>query len=322
LETSQIRKITGISLTTALLYNLGILSPLFAIPLQFSASGSNRSRFLSSSLVSVFLILAFRAMILRPLGAMGFLYVDGFILFLVVIGLYICNFELKGMTLPVRIAIVSAGVAVLSILLLPFAGGLKDQIILSFNQVLSISKELNLTAPGLEGDNLMNGETMFLQFQDLVGSFGLVWYFFFIAFSLWLGKNIMKRGYGADSDTDTEPESWELPEIWIWFLFVPLTLYLLDRLMEVRGMELLGRIPSYAVSNIVLITAGCYAVRGLGMIKHLMNKKGLSVQMQRLLLMTTGFLIVMPGINLALLILTAGVGVSELWVNYRKFDKE
>merc|ERR1711879_140152 len=135
LETSQIRKITGISLTTALLYNLGILSPFFAVPLQFSASGSNRSRFLSSSLVSVFLILAFRAMILRPLGALGFLLVDGFILFPVVTGLYICNFELKGMTLPVRIAIVTAGVAVLSILLLPFAGGLKDQIVLSLNQV-------------------------------------------------------------------------------------------------------------------------------------------------------------------------------------------
>ncbi|MBF9017213.1 MULTISPECIES: hypothetical protein [unclassified Oceanispirochaeta] len=320
METGQIRKITGISLTTAVLYNLGILSPFFAVPLQFSARDSNRSRFLSSSLFSVILILAFRAMILRPLGALGFLYVDGFILFLVVSGLYICNFELKGITLPVRIAFVTAGTAVLSMLLLPFAGGLKDQIILSLNQILSISNELNLTASGLEGDSLMNGETLFLIFQDMVGSFGLVWYFFFIAFSLWLGQSLMKRRNGTDSDTETE--GWELPEVWVWFLFVPLTLYLVDRLMEVRGIDLLGRVPSYGVSNIVLITAGCYAVRGLGIIKRLMNKKGLSVQMQRILLMTTGFLIVMPGVNLALLILIAGLGVSELWVNYRIFDKE
>ena len=320
METGQIRKITGISLITAVLYNLGLLSPFFAVPLQFSARDSNRSSFLSSSLFSVILILAFRAIILRPLGALGFLYVDGFILFLVVAGLYICNFELKGMTLPVRIAFITAGTAVLSMLLLPFTGGLKDQIILSLNQVLSISNELNLTASGLEGESLMNGETLFLILQDMVGSFGLVWYFFFIAFSLWLGQNLMKRRIGADFDTETE--SWELPEVWIWFLFVPLTLYLVDRLMEVRGIDLLGRVPSYAVSNIVLIAAGCYAVRGLRMIKRFMNKKGLSAQMQRILLMTTGFLIVMPGINLALLILIAGLGVSELWVNYRIFDKE
>ena len=227
---------------------------------------------------------------------------------------------MKGITLPVRIAFITAGTAVLSMLLLPFTGGLKDQIILSLNQVLSISNELNLTASGLEGESLMNGETMFLILQDMVGSFGLVWYFFFIAFSLWLGQNLMKRRIGADFDTETE--SWELPEVWIWFLFVPLTLYLVDRLMEVRGIDLLGRVPSYAVSNIVLIAAGCYAVRGLRMIKHFMNKKGLSAQMQRILLMTTGFLIVMPGVNLALLILIAGLGVSELWVNYRIFDKE
>lgn len=320
METGQIRKITGISLITAVLYNLGLLSPFFAVPLQFSARDSNRSNFLSSSLFSVILILAFRAIILRPLGALGFLYVDGFILFLVVAGLYICNFELKGITLPVRIAFITAGTAVLSMLLLPFTGGLKDQIILSLNQVLSISNELNLTASGLEGESLMNGETLFLILQDMVGSFGLVWYFFFIAFSLWLGQNLMKRRIGADFDTETE--SWELPEVWIWFLFVPLTLYLVDRLMEVRGIDLLGRVPSYAVSNIVLIAAGCYAVRGLRMIKHFMNKKGLSAQMQRILLMTTGFLIVMPGVNLALLILIAGLGVSELWVNYRIFDKE
>lgn len=314
MEISQVRKITGLSLITALLYNIGILSPFFAVPLQVSAGSSNRARFLISSLVSVFLIIAFRAMVLAPLGALGFLYLDGFILFLVVTGLYICNFELKGMVLPVRIAAVTAGTALLSLLLLPLAGGLKDQIILSLNQVLSISSELKLTGTGFEGENLLNGETLFLIIQDMLGKSGFVWYFFFIAFSLWLGKNIMKRSYRDYSDSNTE--SWKLPEIWIWFLLVPLTFYLLDRLMEVREIELLGRIPSYGVNNIILITAGCYAVRGIGMIRQFLNKKGLSVQMQRMLLMTTGFLIVMPGINLVVLILTAGVGVSELWVNY------
>ncbi|MDC7232348.1 MAG: hypothetical protein PQJ58_03895 [Spirochaetales bacterium] len=312
METGQFRKITGLSLTTALLYNLGILSPFFAVPLQVSAEDS-RSRFLGSALFSAVLIMAFRAAVLKPLGALGFLYMDGFILLLVAAGLYICNFELKGWALPVRIAAVTAGAAVLSMLFLPLAGGLKDQIILSLNQVLGISS--GLYPGGAAGeDALLSGETLFLLFMDIAGHSGFVWYFFFIAFSLWLGKNIMNRKYGVESETDKE--SWELPEFWIWFLFIPLTLYLLDRLMEMRGFEILGRIPSYGVSNIVLIASGCYAVRGFGMIKGFMNKKGISVQMQRLLLMSAGFLVVMPGVNLALLILTAGLGVSELWVNY------
>jgi hypothetical protein len=320
LKTREIGKITGISLITALLYNVGILCPFFAVPLQFSAAGKNRSSFILSSLVSIFLILIFRIIVLSPLQALGFVYIDGFILFLAVAGLYVCNFELKDFSLPVRIAFITAAAGVLSLLVLPKAYGLKDQIILSLDQILMVSRGLNLSEAMTGSSTALNGETLFLILQDLIGSTGFVWYYFFITFSYWMGSQLMSRSKGIQ--TVKESFSWDLPDIWVWFLFIPLTLFLLDKLFVMRGIHLLGTIPHYAVTNIILISAGAYALRGIKIIQFFLKKREVSRLMQRMMLMTTGFLIVMPGVNLALLILIAGLGVSELWVNYRLFDKE
>ncbi len=317
MEIRQIRKITAVSVASAVLYNLGFLSPLFAVPLQYSAGGRSRQRFLVSSLVSVFLILAFRAMVLRPLGALGFVYLDGCILLLAVAGLYICNFELQKFELPLRIAAATALAGVIVLLMQPVLGRLRDQLVPALDQALAVGQDLNLTSAG-NGVGV-DGELMLLIVQDLLERTGFAWYFFFIAFSHWLGKNITKR---IGRDDQSGKERWILPEAWIWFLFVPLTVYLLDKLMGRSGRQLLGGISAYAVSNALIISAGSYALRGLGMARAMVSRKGLSVQMQRLLLMTTGFLAVMPGINLVVLILFAGLGVSELWVNYRIFDKE
>ncbi|QEN07632.1 hypothetical protein EXM22_06380 [Oceanispirochaeta crateris] len=318
METGKIGKITGISLITALLYNVGILSPFFAIPLQFSAAGRNRKIFLISSVISIFLILSFRTTVLIPLEALGFVYVDGYILFLAVAGLYVCNFELKGFTLPVRIAFITAGAAALSLLLWPLAQGLREQMIMSLNQILLVSNELNIS--GVMGDAALDGETLFLILQDLAGSTGLVWYFFFIAFSYWMGMKVVSKSSGAV--TERKSENWDLPEVWVWFLFIPLTLFLVNKLMMVRNIHILGILPYYAVTNIILISAGAYAIRGIGIIQSYLNRRSLPRHTQRLMLMTSGFLIVIPGVNLVLLILTAGLGVSELWINYRLFDKE
>ncbi|MDC7239945.1 MAG: hypothetical protein PQJ50_06250 [Spirochaetales bacterium] len=294
-------------MAAALLYNLGFLSPLFAVPLQLSAGERSRRNFLASSLVSVSLILAFRAMVLKPLGALGFIYLDGCILLLAALGLYICNFELQNFHLPVRLAAATASAAVIVFLMQPVFGTLRDQIVPALDQTLAVF------------GGGMDGELMLLFIQDLFGRTGFAWYFFFIAFSHWLGKNITKR-FGVENQSGNE--HWEMPDGGIWFLFVPLTVFLLNKLTMRSGLQLLSGIPAYAVSNALLIGAGSYALRGLVMIRALMKKKGLSVQMQRLLLMTTGFLAVMPGLNLVVLILFAGIGVSELWVNYRIFDKE
>lgn len=320
METRQIGKITGFSIVTALLYNVGFLSPFFAVPLQLSAAGRNRNRFLLSSLVSMFLILSFRASILSPLKAQGFVYIDAYILILAIAGLYVCNFELKSFSLPVRIAVITAAAAVISLLLLPTTSGLRDQIIISLDQIMMVSKELNLTGTVSGSDGGLTGETLFLILQDLAGSTGFVWYFFFIALSHWMGKRMMLRF--PDGRNDIEQDEWNVPEAGIWFLFIPLTLFMLNKLLLIRGVRLLGTIPYYAVTNLVLIAAGTYGVRGIRIIQAVLKNKGISRQMQRILFMTAGFLIIMPGINLGLLILIAGIGVSELWVNYRLFDKE
>jgi len=320
LETGKIGKITGISIASAVLYNVGILSPFFAVPLQYSAAGRKKSFFLITSLTSMILILLFRTVRLTPLRALGFVYVDALILFLAIAGLYACNFMLKGLSLPVRIAVITAAAGTVTLLFLSLMQGLKVQLIQLLDTLLSMSRELQITeSTGLAGGE-MSGETLFMILQDLAGRSGLFWYYFFIVFSRWTGNLMMKKV--PEADTLDESEEWLLPDGWVWFLFLPLTLFLLNKLLVARGVHFLGILPYYAVTNVTLISAGAYGLRGLRIVQEFLKKRGISRQMRVMFLMTAGFLIVIPGVNLVVLILCAGLGVSELWVNYRIFDKE
>jgi len=320
LETGKIKRITGISIASAVLYNVGILSPFFAVPLQFSAAGRRKGFFLLTSLISMILILSFRTIVLSPLRAIGFIYLDALILFLAVSGLYVCNFMLKSLALPVRVAVVTVAAGVLSLLLYPLMQGLKEPLIQTLDRLLSISKGSSPMESSILGNGSLNGETLFMILKDLAGRTGFVWYFFFITFSRLMGNMLIRKLPGKDRMV--ESEEWLLPEVWVWFLFLPLTLFLLNKLLASRGMHFLGILPYYAVTNATLIAAGAYALRGLKILQVFMKKKKISRQLRIMLLMTAGFLIVIPGINLVILILSAGLGVSELWINYRLLDKE
>lgn len=318
MDTGRIRNIAGFSLLTVLLYNVGILSPMFALPLQLSAEGKNKGRFLSTSLVSAAAIFLIRTMMLRSLDAAGFVVFDAVILTAVVCGLYICNFGLKLFSLPVRISIISGGAGLAVLLLVPAAEGFKDLFIRSLDSLAAVGQELQLTVPGTE--TFWTGETLYAILTDFAGKTGLFWYSAFLAFSYETGRRIGL--YGKMRAKEGQGEEWKLPEIWVWLLFIPLTLFLADRLLGRNGASFLeGRIL-YLVSNMILITSGAYGVRGIGIIRLFLKNRGIAPSLQRLLFMPLIFLLLMPGLNLALLIIVAGIGVSELWVNYRIFDKE
>ena len=314
MESGRIRTITGVSLLTALLYNVGILTPFFAVPVQYSASCGGRRSFIESSLGAVSVVLLFRMMVLGSFGAREFVVLDLLILGTVFVGLYVCNFELKGLSLPVCAAVVTAAAGLLAALLLPLAVGLKDSLINSLDSVLSVAG-----SPVSASETGLTGESLFLILKDMAGRTILFWYFAFLVFSRWLGEKMAgRRGAGSGRNEI----SWHLPELWIWFLFLPLTVYLLNGPLSARGIILLKGVSTYLVSNMILITAGAYALRGIGIARNFLSHKGIPERSQRMILTACGFLVFMPGVNLALLILTAGIGVSELWVNYRFNDKE
>ena len=305
--------ISTVSILTALLYNVGILTPFFAVPVQYSASSGGRRSFLESSSAAVSVVLVFRMMLLGSMGARIFIILDILILLAVFAGLYVCNFELKDLSLPVRAAVITAAAGLLIVLTLPVTGSLKEGLIESMDLVLASAGDA-FSATGTD----LTGEVLFMVIADLAGKTVLFWYFAFLVFSRWTGEHLMSRITGRSMKT----ESWTLPGVWIWFLFIPLTVYLLNGPLSVRGIVLLKGAGSYLVSNMILISSAAYAVRGIGIAGKFLSMRGIPYRTQRMILTACAFLAFMPGVNLGLLILTAGIGVSELWVNYRFNDKE
>jgi hypothetical protein len=87
-------------------------------------------------------------------------------------------------------------------------------------------------------------------------------------------------------------------------------------------MDLNTGVAGFAVSNSLYIMAALYGLQGFGLLQYLMVKKNVNPGIRR---MTGWFiplsLLIFP-LNLAVLFLLPGLGVSELWINYRRNDKE
>ncbi len=320
MEQGQIKRITGTSFTAALLYNLGFLSPFFAVPLQYSAQSRGRQSFVLSSLGASVLILSFRLMVLAPLGTFSFVVLDTGLLFMALTGLYLRNFALRFLELPVRLGVITGAFGLAVLLLSPHAGALGEE----FKGVLAGFLELGAGA-GLSVD------VLYLMVKDVLGRTFLAWYFFFLMFTPWFAEKLGARiqqgkalasPLGDEKTAEAVQEAWVLPEYWVWLLFIPLTLFLVDKLSSPKGFVLLKGWRLYGVSNLLLITAGTYGLRGIRILGLLLRKRGLSRAGEKLLVPAVLFLVFVPGINLVMLIVTAGLGVSELWINFRLFDKE
>jgi hypothetical protein len=157
--------------------------------------------------------------------------------------------------------------------------------------------------------------------KDFLGSTALALYFFFISYSWWSGNRLAFR-LGRISGEEGRGNDWDFPDSFVWLLFIPLTVLLAGRLLGQRGISFPGGPLEYLISNLLLIMGGLYGIKGIGIIGGFLRKWNIPRQFRVLFVILTAFLIAVPGVNLVVIILIAGLGVSELWVNYRIFDKE
>ena len=303
-----------------MMYNIGILSLFFAIPLQLTALDGRKRNFLSVTLISSGLILLSRYIVLNTAEYPEMIVLDIILVTAVAAALYLANYVLYGYSVPVRLGIITAASGLLLLLLTPFTGVLEEMLIDNFNRVAGTFTSLPLAA-GEGGGFQIEGETLYLLLKDFFSRYVLALFFFFLSYSWWVSYRLFLRMGNQEKITEGAA-NWDFPDHAVWLLFVPLTLLLGNRLMDQSGLSLLTGIPSYAVSNLLIIMGGLYAIKGIQIIQRLFRKWNIPRQLNLPLLLLLGMLIVIPGVNLVLLVVMAGLGVSELWVNYRIFDKE
>jgi hypothetical protein len=219
-----------------------------------------------------------------------------------------------------RLGIITAVAGLLLLLAYPFAGALEGPIIENLDRMAQAVSSLSLA--GENGGVLpVQGEILYYLLKDFFGRFVLAIFFFFLIYSWWSSYRLYLR-MGASENSLKGVSNWDIPDHAVWLLFVPLTLLLGNRLLQQSGLSLLTGIPSYAVSNLLVIMGGLYALKGIQIIQRFFRKWNIPRQLNLPLMLILGILIAVPGVNLVLLVVMAGLGVSELWVNYRIFDKE
>jgi hypothetical protein len=81
-------------------------------------------------------------------------------------------------------------------------------------------------------------------------------------------------------------------------------------------------IAGFAVSNSLYIMGILYGLQGFGLLQYLMEKKNVNPGIRRLTVWSIPLSILVFPLNLIVIVLLPGLGVSELWINYRHNDKE
>jgi hypothetical protein len=137
-------------------------------------------------------------------------------------------------------------------------------------------------------------------------------YFLTVAGSVWIGRAIAARF----SRTITGGfRSFHIPDRIIWPLLASWALVLVDYLVGIGSI-------AYAVWNIGLILLFVYGMQGIGIIQTFLDRRNVSRYFRILLAAGMIMFVFWPGINLVILIGLPVLGVTEMWIHFRKVHKE
>ena len=158
----------------------------------------------------------------------------------------------------------------------------------------------------------LNAEEMAEMMQELIYKNYLFAIFILITGSWWVSANIYKR---IEKKEPYYIENFVLPEVLIWPLLISWSGILLDAFF---GIGVFG----YFFWNAGLIMLFLYGLHGFGIIRFFFRKRRISRGRIFLFGLFLIILLLWPGINLIVIIGIPGLGLSELWIKYRKVKEE
>ena len=112
----------------------------------------------------------------------------------------------------------------------------------------------------------------------------------------------------------TRVADFKLPDRYVWPLIASLALVVLNLIVPLEPLEVLAW-------NALLIFAFLYGISGLGIIRFLLSKLKVRPGIRWLLIIGIIILAMTPRIGIAVLILIPGLGVSEVWLKYRREER-
>ncbi len=144
-------------------------------------------------------------------------------------------------------------------------------------------------------------------------------YFALIGFSWWVGTTSSVRAatmLGTYNGETNIPRvaNFKLPEYYLWPLIINFALVLIDFKINLSAI-------GYIAWNIFLILVLLYAIQGIAIINFLFKYFRVNIGFRFIVFFTLAILLFTPKINILILILIPGLGISEIWIKYREFER-
>ncbi len=313
------------SIISSFLYHLGTGFLFFLIPLQILFVRKGERGFVNALVITFALIFIIRLFnILRSTEGLSesgpFVLIEIFSVLFLMGGLAFINLWHKPGFYRVLKLLAATGVTGLfCIPLILYLKGSESFAATAQKEFESLSKYFNQIFVRSDNFRLIDAEQLFrpdvlmaITKEFFLRSF-LFSYFILLTFSWWIGSISGARSIGKKANI-TKLISFKLPEIYIWPLIGSLALVLLDTAVELSAL-------GFFAWNICLIFLFLYGLEGIGIIKFLLKKHRLPRGVKWLFLSAFCILLLSPRINIVIFMLIPGLGISEIWVKYRKEER-
>ncbi|MBN1685057.1 MAG: DUF2232 domain-containing protein [Spirochaetales bacterium] len=212
-----------------------------------------------------------------------------------------------------RVLLVSLAAGIVSIPIIYFLGRSGGYSQFLRGQVESIARLFQLSIEGSEaGGATVDVDYLTGYITEMLLRNYLFVYFLSVAGSIWAGRKIAGRISGIRAPGLRE---FRLPDKMIWPLLGAWALVLVDYLVGIGAV-------AYAAWNIGSLMLFVYGMQGIGIVQTLLDRRNASKYLRVLLVAGIAVLIIWPGVNLVILIGLPVLGVSELWIHFRKEQKE
>ncbi len=131
-----------------------------------------------------------------------------------------------------------------------------------------------------------------------------------IAANWWLGRSIVLRAVSGSSSLRAA----RVPEVFVWPVIGGLAGVLFAWLFDVPAIEPVAW-------NAMLVASFLFGIQGIGVIQHLLRRRGMSERSERWALTISMALLFIPGLNVLAAIGIPLVGMSEIWIDYKRGEK-
>jgi len=318
-----------------LLFRSGLLLLVFLIPIQIAwvRRGETAGLWSSGIFLGALALLKFsdylriRSMLDGAGIGMGLLFLDIVLPVSFLVGLYLLNTprlairvgnDVRELNVVERLvaAVLTGAVIYVPTIVLVYLSGSVDGIVAAQVELL----QSLLTAVNATEDEIL--ALTDLAMRIFLSGF-LFGFFILLVGNWWVGTRFALRERFALRGSNEVAERlrsfsivrFRMPVVMVWVVIAAWGAVLLSMLVDVGWL-------SFVILNLAFLTLAMYSIQGLAVIWHLLDRR--KVSRVRRISLAVGLVIglLIPGLNIVFLLGLPGLGISEVWVNYHRFERD